>query len=396
MTKPRILHGSLSHAVEDLSWTPKTTSSTSTPTLFQPIQVGDVKLHHQVVLAPQTRFRANKEQVPGDLVLEHYKQRGSVPGTLLITESTCISAHTFLENAPGIYTDDQIAGWKKITNAVHAQGSYIFVQLAGAGRMARRKVFNPRDDVPYVAPSPIPIPESGNKVPKEMTKEEIKQYVEWFAAGAANAVHRTGFDGVEIHGAKGFLVNQFLEDTTNKRTDEYGGSIENRGRFVLEVVDAIVARVGQSKTGLRLSPWDKGPFGDMRMDDPVPTYTYVVDQLKQKYPNLAYLHVVSSSGPFNVPPEDPSDADFIYRIWSPRPVITTGGYDRESGLKVAEETGQLVGYGRAFLANPDLPFRLQKDIALNQVDRTTIYSREIPDGYTTYAFCDEFLASRQA
>ncbi|PIL25902.1 hypothetical protein GSI_11655 [Ganoderma sinense ZZ0214-1] len=371
-------------------------SSTSTPALFRPTQVGEIELSHRVVLAPQTRFRANKEQVPGDLVLDYYKQRGSVPGTLLITEATCISAHTFLENAPGIYTDEQISGWKKTTEAVHAQGSYIFVQLAGAGRMARRKIFNPRDDAPYVAPSPIPIPESGEKVPKEMTKEEIKQYVDWFATSAANAVHRAGFDGVEIHGANGYLLNQFLEDTINKRTDEYGGSIENRARFMLEVVDAIVARVGQSKTGLRLSPWDKGPFGDMRMDDPVPTYTYLVDQLKQKYPNLAYLHVVSPIAPFNAPPENATQSDFIYRIWSPRPIITTGGYDRESGLKVAAETGQLVGYGRAFLANPDLPFRLEKDIALNQVDPTTIYARESPDGYTTYPFCEEFLKSRQA
>ncbi|KAI1797050.1 hypothetical protein LXA43DRAFT_1057409 [Ganoderma leucocontextum] len=190
-------------------------SSATTLSLFQPIQVGDVKLNHRVVLAPQTRFRANKDQVPGDISVEYYKQRASasVPGTLLITEAAYVSA--FANNAPKIYTDEQVAAWRKITDAVHAPDS----------------IMNPSDDIPYVAPSPIPIPESGGKVPKEMTKEasaiavadvlhlEIKQYIEWYANAAVNAIHRAGFDGVEVHAANGFLINQFLEDTTNKRAE---------------------------------------------------------------------------------------------------------------------------------------------------------------------------------
>ncbi|TBU46512.1 NADH:flavin oxidoreductase/NADH oxidase [Dichomitus squalens] len=370
--------------------------SPSTPALFQPIRIGDVELSHRVVLAPLTRLRATREAILSPLAVEYYRQRASVPGTLLITEATYISRNAGgMAHAPGIYTDEQIAAWKGVVDAVHAQGSYIYLQIWALGRMARPASigFQAETDIPYVAPSPIPLPNTPDIVPRELTKEEIKEYVEWFAQAADNAVSRARFDGVEVHGANGYLVDQFLKDTTNFRTDEYGGSIPNRARFALEVIDAISTKIGQSKTAIRLSPWGKGRTGELRMDDPVPTFTYLVDQFKQKYPNLAYLHVVSPDAPFNVGPEDKSQNDFIYKLWRPRPVITTGGYDRESGLRVAQETGQLIGYGRAFLANPDLPFRLREDISLNEIEEDTLYSIEAEQGYTTYPFSQAFLKS---
>ncbi|KAI0355742.1 NADH:flavin oxidoreductase/NADH oxidase [Trametes cingulata] len=366
-------------------------SSSSTPKLFQPIQVGDITLGHRVVLAPLTRLRADSAHVHTDLGVEYYKQRASVPGTLLITEATYIKGQAGgMPNVPGIWNDAQIAAWKKITDAVHAKGSFIYLQLWALGRAARPAALHQEDpNYPYVSSSPIPLSTSPNDIPRELTKDEIKEYVQWYATAASNSVHKAGFDGVEIHGANGYLVDQFLQDVSNKRTDEYGGSIENRARFAIEVVDAVVAAVGESKTAIRLSPWSE--YQDMRMEDPKPTFTYLVEQLNKKHPNLAFLHVVAPGAPGNRGPENEADVDFIHKLWAPRPVVTTGGYDRESGLKVAEETGQIIGYGRPFLANPDLPFRLEKNIPLNEPEYDTFYLPMSEKGYTTYPFSEEFL-----
>ncbi|KAH9851129.1 NADH:flavin oxidoreductase/NADH oxidase [Lenzites betulinus] len=365
----------------------------STPALFQPIQVGDIKLGHRVVFAPLTRFRADAAHVHTDLGVEYYKQRASVPGTLLITEATYITAQAGgMPHVPGIWNDAQVAAWKKITDAVHAKGSFIYLQLWALGRAARPAVLHQENaSYDYVAPSPIGLSSSPEDVPRALTKEEIKEYVQWYAEAARRAVNEAGFDGVEIHGANGYLIDQFLQDVSNTRTDEYGGSIENRARFALEVTEAVAAAVGQSKTSIRLSPWSK--YQDQGMQDPVPTWTYLVEQYKEKFPNLAYIHVVAPGAPANELPSG-TDPDFIYKLWTPRPVITTGGYDRESGLKVAEETGQIIGYGRPFLANPDLPFRLQKDIKLNDPEYDTFYLPVTEKGYTTYPFSEEFLKTQ--
>ncbi|KAM5537390.1 hypothetical protein V8D89_008909 [Ganoderma adspersum] len=368
-------------------------SSSSIPALFRPIQVGDITLRHRVVLAPLTRFRASKKQVLMDLAVKYYTQRASVPGTLLITEATYISHQASgIANTPGIYTDEQIAVWKKVVDAVHAKGSYIYLQIWALGRMARPGGgFEAEEGIQYVAPSPVPLRHTPDLTPRELTKDEIKEYVGWYAQAAEDAIRRVGFDGIEVHGANGYLVEQFLNDRTNKRTDEYGGSIENRTRFALEVIDAIAARIGQTKTAIRLSPWFESHSKDLLMEDPVPTYTYLVDQFKRRFPNLAYLHVITPEAPNNVAPKEKSQSDFIYKLWAPRRIIATGGYDRESGLETAEATGQLVGYGRAFLANPDLPFRLQKNVPLNAVEEETVYRAEAEQGYTTYPFSEEFL-----
>ncbi|KAH9942532.1 NADH:flavin oxidoreductase/NADH oxidase [Epithele typhae] len=365
----------------------------STSALFQPIRIGDITLAHRVVLAPMTRYRNDDAHVPTDLMVKMYEQRASVPGTLLITEATIVHEKAGGQpNAPAIYGDAQVAAWKKIVDAVHAKGSHIYLQLWSLGRTARPDLFNKEfPDYPYVAPSPIALKEHAEHAPRALT---IKEYVQWYGQAAKNAVEGAGFDGVEVHGANGYLVDQFLQDVLNTRTDEYGGSIENRARFALEVMDTIVGAVGESKAAIRLSPWST--YQDMRMEDPVPQFTYLVDQFKQRFPKLAYLHVVAPSALENVGPKNPSQVNFIRDLWAPRHMISTGGYDRESGVKIAEETGQIIDYGMSFLANPDLPFRLKKNLALNAPDYSMLFTAKTAEGYTTYPFSEEFLKTQIA
>ncbi|CAE7207923.1 unnamed protein product, partial [Rhizoctonia solani] len=208
--------------------------------LFTPLQLGDLVLSHRVVMAPLTRFRADDNHVHTDLAVEYYAQRAEVPGTLLITEATFISPEAGgFDHIPGVWSDEQIAAWKKVTDAVHERRSYIYLQLWALGRAADPKVLA-REGLPYVSSSPTPM-EEGGPVPRELSKDEIKNYVDTYVKAAKNAVFKAGFDGVEIHSANGYLLDQFLQDVCNKRTDEYGGSIENRARFTLEVADAVTA-----------------------------------------------------------------------------------------------------------------------------------------------------------
>ncbi|KAJ7078061.1 hypothetical protein C8R44DRAFT_97613 [Mycena epipterygia] len=362
----------------------------SKPVLFQPIQVGDVQLKHRVVLAPATRFRPDADHVPSPIMADYYAQRGSTPGTLLITEATFISSKAAgFRNVPGIWSPAQIAAWKKITDAVHAKGSFIYLQIWALGRCAYVEHLAGN---PYVSSSPkkletfmhIGAAPRTDDVPREMTLDEIKEYSELFAIGASNAVHKAGFDGVEIHAANGYLLEQFLMDSINERTDSYGGSVENRARFPLEVVDVVVAAVGATKTAIRLSPWNTRQQSGMA--DPKPTYAYVVTEIRDRHPDLAYIHVVEP------PPDDDATAsnDFIRKIWGERALISAGGYsdDRESGFRVAEEKGDIIAYARAFIANPDLPYRLLHDIPFTQGDGSKyyVYGSSDPAGYTDYPF----------
>ncbi|PIL25802.1 hypothetical protein GSI_11552 [Ganoderma sinense ZZ0214-1] len=356
--------------------------------LFQPIKVGDVTLAHRVVFAPMTRLRANTRGVHGDLAVEYYAQRASVPGSLLISEATYVSrqAEGRSPNAPGVWNEEQIAGWKRVVDAVHAKGSYIYMQLWALGRAARLGYIRERDpDYAYVAASDVPLA-GRDEVPRPLTVEEIKEYVAAFAQAAWNAVFGAGFDGVEIHGANGYLVDQFTQDVSNTRTDEYGGSVENRCRFALEVVGAVSAAIGESKTAIRLSPWSE--FQDMRMADPVPTFTHLVSRLAKDHTNLAYLHVIEPgySGNVNTEMKTGESNAFIREIWLPRPLVSAGGYIRESALRVAEETGQLIAFGRPYISNPDLPLRLRKDILLAEWEQDTFYTPGESRGYTDYPF----------
>jgi len=374
---------------------PSTMSPSTTPLLLQPVKIGRLQLAHRVVLAPLTRLRSSKtSHVPANpLVKEYYSQRGSVPGTLLITEATFIASKAGgYSNIPGIWSEEQIKAWKEVTDQVHRNGSYIYLQLWALGRTADPAVLA-SEDPSHVLVGASPIPVSGRPAPKELTIEEIREFVRLYAQAAKNAVRKAGFDGAEIHGANGYLIDQFLQDVSNQRTDEYGGSIEKRSKFGLEVVKAVSDAIGEDRTAIRLSPWS--PFLSMRMEDPIPQFSYFVSELKEKHPNLAYLHIVEPriSGDNDAHAhqiEEVDSNDFIRKIWKPLPLIVAGGYTPETGIKAAEENGELVAFGRRFISNPDLPIRIRDNIPLTPYERKTFYapgdSPEAYIGYTDYPF----------
>ncbi|KAJ7481910.1 hypothetical protein FB451DRAFT_1444661 [Mycena latifolia] len=365
--------------------------SPTTSKLFQPLQVGNAALQHRVVLAPLTRCKASEEHVSFlPLVAEYYGQRASKAGTLLITEATLIAARAGgYAHVPGIWSPAQIAAWKKVTAAVHAKGCFIFMQLRALGRAANYAQLQSEDpSFPYVSASAVPL--TGRSWPlRALTVPEIKEYVALYAQAAKNAIE-AGCDGVEIHGANGYLVDQFLQDVSNKRMDEYGGSIENRARFALEVIEAVVAAVGAERTAIRFSPWSR--FQDMGMPDPLPTFSHVISQLATRHPTLAYIHLVEPRVNGNVAREPGTvgaheSNDALRALWAPRPLICAGGFARADALAAAE-SGSLVAFGRFYISNPDLPARLEQDVPLTAYDRSTFYltGQDNPRGYTDYPF----------
>jgi NADPH2 dehydrogenase len=230
--------------------------------LFKPLKLGNMNLKHRIVMSPLTRFRADDNHVPLPFVAEYYTQRASVPGTLLISEATYIShRHGGFPNAPGIYNDAQIEAWKGVTNAVHSKGSYIFLQLWALGRAATSKGLASGKSMTVLSSSAVAL-EEGDRIPEALTVEQIKETVGEYAQAAKNAI-KAGFDGVEIHAANGYLPDQFIQDTVNKRTDAYGGSEENRSRFIVETTRAVVDAIGADRTSIRLSPWST--YQGMRM-----------------------------------------------------------------------------------------------------------------------------------
>ncbi|PPQ90987.1 LOW QUALITY PROTEIN: hypothetical protein CVT25_014227 [Psilocybe cyanescens] len=374
----------------------------STSKLFEPITVGKATLQHRVVLAPCTRFRwTQREHFPiFPLVNTYYDQRSSRPGTLLITEATPVAPHAGgYYNVPGIWNKEQIGGWKMITDTVHKNGSFIFLQIWAHGRAADPKVLA-EDGFDFVAPSPIAI--TGRATPRALTIHEIEEYPGLFAQAAKNAIE-AGFDGVEIHNANGYLLDQFVQDVSNHRTDEYGGNIENRSNLSLKVVDAVIDAIGPEQVGIRISPWMvyQGNIStlpnrqlilllDMHMVDPIPQFTYLVKRIVEKHPNMAYLHVVE---PDKGAPETESN-NFLREIWGPRPFISCGDYTRETALAKADETGNLIAFGRYFISNPDLPTRIEKNIAFTPYDYKTFYGPKghLPGaeiGYIDYPFAGE-------
>lgn len=369
--------------------------ATIVPQLFQSIKVGPVFLLHRVVLAPLTRFRNTKAtNVPIlPMTKVYYTQRAKVPGTLLITEGTMVGPQAGgYDNVPGVWSDEQIGAWKEITDSVHAAGSFIIMQLGAIGRVASPSVLEANNPpLPLVGPSNIPA--TGHANPRALTVDEIQEYIQLFARAAENAVHRAGFDGVELHGANGYLLDQFLQDTSNDRTDKYGDSVENRSRFMLEAVDAVARAVGPERTALRLSPWSK--FQDMGMKDPVPQYTHLITTLSEAHPSLAYIHVVEPRINGDVDREHAAHEsnDFIRALWKGRPYVTAGGYMAQSAIAAAERGSELVAFGRYYISNPDLPLKLKANAALTHYDRKTFYvpgeREDAHVGYTDYPFTEE-------
>ena len=358
--------------------------------LFTPLQVGNCKLQHRLVMAPLTRFRAEDNHVQLPIAKEYYSQRASVPGTLLITEATFISPRgSGFANVPGIWNAEQIKAWKEITDAVHAKGSFIYLQLWALGRAANPKAVKSNGG-DFVSSSAVPMSDN-SPTPRAMRTEEIQQFIRDYAQAAKNSIE-AGFDGVEIHGANGYLVDQFTQDTCNKRTDAWGGSPEKRARFGLEVAKAVVDAVGADKVGIRLSPWSS--FQGMRMEDPEPTFSYLVRGLKDL--KLAYLHLVESRICGNADIEATEKINFLVHIWGQTsPVLMAGGFKPDSAKRAVEEYADkdvAIVFGRHFISNPDLPYRIKENIGLAPYNRDTFYKAKSTEGYIDYPFSKGFEA----
>ncbi|KAE8447548.1 Chanoclavine-I aldehyde reductase fgaOx3 [Mollisiaceae sp. DMI_Dod_QoI] len=362
--------------------------------LFKPMKLGNVQLQNRIVMAPLTRFRADDDHVPLPFVPEYYAQRASAPGTLLITEATFIAPQAGgYANAPGIYSQAQIDSWKRVTDAVHAKGSFIYLQLWALGRAATLSQLKKELGEHAEVKSASDIPFEGGAKPTPLTVAEIKEYVGLYAQAAKNAVE-AGFDGVEVHGANGYLIDQFLQDVSNNRTDAYGGSIENRARFGLEVSKAVVDAIGAERTGIRMSPFSD--FQGMKMKDPKPQFSYYTAELKKL--KLAYIHVVESRISGNAEHEPTADkVQFLVDLWDNQsPVLIAGGFTANSAQRAVdvEYAGKDVGivFGRYFISNPDLVFRIQKGIEFTDYDRDLFYNKKQRHGYTDWAFSKEFQA----
>ncbi len=356
-------------------------------TLFTPVKLGAYELPNRIVMAPMTRLRVDGT-VPWSLNATYYAQRASAG--LIVTECTMVSPLSLgYLNCPGIYSAAQVEGWQLVTDAVHQAGGRVFLQLWHCGRVSHPSLL---DGKLPVAPSAIaaveelhtPIGKVPMEPPRALETYEIPEIVEQFRQGAKNA-KAAGFDGVELHGAFGYLIDQFLQDVSNQRTDEYGGSIENRARFLLEVVGAVVDVWGGDRVGIKLSP--SNTFYGMGDSDPEATFGYVIKALNRF--GLADIHLM-----------EPNEIDLQKAVLNPvssrfRPlfqgtVITNGGYDRDKGNAVLMKgDADLVSFGQLFIANPDLPRRLEHNTPLNEPNPKTFYGRgkegaEV--GYTDYSF----------
>ena len=367
------------------------------PVLFSPLQVGPYRLQHRVVMAPLTRMRAERSSfAPRELNAEYYRQRAT-PGGLIIAEASPVMA-TGRGNpgTPGIYSERQIEGWRAVVDAVHAKGGLIFLQLWHVGRVSHSS-FQPGGALP-VAPSAVPIPDlmtmtaqgkpAPYETPRALETGEIAGVIESFRQGAANAL-KAGFDGVEIHGANGYLIEQFLQSHTNLRTDRYGGSIANRARFLLEITQAAIEVWGANRVGVRLSPY--GIANGSGEADPMPLYSHVITSLDSL--GLAYLHFIeprsSGAGRAEVNHQNVPSAMALFRpIWH-GVLISAGGFTGESA-EAAIVAGQAdaIAFGRIFISNPDLPRRLRHGFPLTPYNRATFYGGEAA-GYTDYPVHDE-------
>ena len=349
-------------------------------TLFSPLQVGDLTADNRIFLAPLTRCRAVGDHVPTALMAEYYAQRAS--GGLLIAEATmAIAGNSSFWTEPGIYSEEQVAGWKLVTDAVHKAGGKIFLQLWHGGR-ACHPLLN--GGVQPVAPSALAIlndtvrtPEGKQPyvVPHELRTDEIPGITLGFRKAAENAL-AAGFDGVEVHGANGYLLDEFLRDGSNKRTDQYGGSVENRTRLLIEVLEAVSAVFGSKRVGVRISPLNS--YNNMLDSDPIGLSTWLAQRLNAL--DLAYLHVMR--GDFFG--QQQGDLLTPIRAAYKGVLIANMGYTAaEATQAIAEGKVDAVAFGSSFLANPDLPARIKAGAPLNQPNPATFYTPG-PEGYTDY------------
>ncbi|MES2257261.1 MAG: alkene reductase [Pseudomonadota bacterium] len=356
-----------------------------TDALFQPITLGGLELGNRMVMAPMTRNRADEGNLAADMTIEYYAQRASVG--LIIAEATQVSdTAQGYDSTPGLHTQEQIASWRKVTEEVHRRGGRIYVQLWHTGRMSHT-TFQPNNQAP-VAPSAITanaktyIGKLGfvdTSAPRELETDEIAGIVDDFRTAAANAI-AAGFDGVEIHGAHGYLVDAFLRDGTNKRSDRYGGSIENRARFLLEVMQAVIGEIGAERTGIRIAP--VSPVNDTSESAPQPLFEYVVRELEKLHP--VFIHVVEghTGGPRDCAPFDYEALHRLYSgVW-----MLNNGYTKEMAVEaIASGRADMISFGRPLITNPDLPRRFRENAPLNKPFKdASLYGGDGPHGYTDY------------
>ena len=359
----------------------------ATSKLFEPYTLGPITLPNRLVMAPLTRNRAVAGLVPNPLAIEYYGQRASAG--LLITEASQVSQQgQGYQDTPGIYSREQVAGWRKVTDRVHADGGRIFIQIWHVGRISH--VSLQENNQPPVAPSAI---RAKGKTfvggtftdisePRALALEEIRGIVESFRRGAANALE-AGFDGIEIHGANGYLLDQFAKDDTNKRTDAYGGSIENRAKLMLEVSKVVAEEAGADRTGIRNSPVT--PANDVSDSNPQPLFDHIVDRLSAL--KLTYIHVVegATGGPRDIAPFDYGSLRKRFK----GTYIGNNGYDLALAYKVlAADEADLIAFGKPFISNPDLVERLKSGAPLNAFDKATFYGGGAK-GYTDYPVLGE-------
>lgn len=353
-------------------------------TLFDPIQMGDIALANRIVMAPLTRNRAIEGNKPGPLTVEYYRQRATAG--LIVAEASPISptAQGYLDT-PGIWSAEQVAAWKAVTQAVHAEGGKIVLQLWHVGRISHTSLL-PAGEVPVSSTDKVAnastftregfIPVSK---PRALRDDEIPALIEDYRRAARNSIE-AGFDGVEIHAANTYLIEQFLRDSVNDRSGPYGGSIENRSRLLLEVVRAVVGEIGAGRTGIRLSPMTT--FTAPLDSNPQALYGYVVEQLAPF--GLAYLHVIEGeTGGTRTPEGKPFDYEALHRsyrgVW-----MVNNGYSRELAMQtVGEGKADLIAFGRPFISNPDLVRRLRDGAPLNELRADKLYGGGA-EGYTDY------------
>lgn len=360
--------------------------------LFTPLTIGDLTLANRVIMAPLTRMRSQQPgNIPHALNAQYYAQRAGAG--LIIAEATQISPQgQGYPATPGIYSAEQVAGWQLVTQAVHNKGSHIFLQLWHTGRVSHSSY--QANGGPPVAPSAI-APTTGQaftatwqqvpyETPRALETAELAGIVADYKTAAQNA-KTAGFDGVEVHAANGYLLDQFLQDGSNQRTDNYGGSIENRTRLLLEVVDAAIAVWGAGRVGVRLSPY--GTFGDMADSNPIELFTYVLAQLDAR--QIGYVHLVepratNAGGGGGELVEDAPSTSALFRKAFSGVFISAGGYDAQNAKDaVATNAVDAIAFGRLFISNPDLPARLQNGLPLTAYDRSTFYGGT-EKGYTDY------------
>jgi N-ethylmaleimide reductase len=352
--------------------------------LLEKITIGKETLKNAIAMAPMTRSRADREGVVSDLTVLYYTQRASAG--LIITEAINISEQALGSPlTPGLYSQEQIDAWKKVTKSVHDNGSVIYAQLWHTGRVGHS--VDRKGKLP-VAPSAIGIKGQQHftsqglkdyETPRELTMDEIKQIVKDYGQAAMNAME-AGFDGVELHAAFGYLPNQFLSESANARTDEYGGSIENRNRFVLEVMQELVNALGSDKVGIKLSPTIY--YNNIENSDPEAQFKPLIEALNEM--PLAFIHLMNGIFPLDFYPSYPKNVMETFGSISKHPVIANAGFNKESGEAELEKgIAKMVSYGSLFLANPDLPRRFELNAQLNAPDGATMYGGG-EKGYTDY------------